>query len=65
MNYVVKFRKSDGRWVVKGFDNPNASAVYDSKGDAVSRAIELTKNSGGSYIMVYSENGTGAEKIGV
>ena len=23
MNYVVKYRDSDGKWLVKGFDNDN------------------------------------------
>ena len=65
MNYVVKYRDSDGKWLVKGFDNDRVSCVCNSKGDAVSRALDLTRNSGGSYIMVYSENGIGAEKIGI
>ena len=65
MDYVVKHRDSDGKWLVKGFDNDKVSSVCDSKGDAVSRALDLTRNSGGSYIMVYSDHGTGAEKIGI
>ena len=65
MNYVVKYRDSDGKWLVKGFDNEKVSSVCDSKGDAVSRALDLARNSGGSYIMVYSANETGAERIGI
>ncbi|MCR5125787.1 MAG: DUF2188 domain-containing protein [Treponema sp.] len=65
MNYVVKYRQDDGKWLVKGFENDKVSKIFDVKGDAVAHAIYLAKSSGGSYIMVYSENGTGAEKIGV
>lgn len=65
MNYVVKYRTSDGKWLVKGVDNGSVSATFDVKGDAVARAIQLAQNSGGDYVLVYSQNGTGFEKIPV
>ena len=64
MNYTVTF-ESQGNWVVKGFENGKISCRCATKGDAVSRALELARNSGGSYVLVYSEHGTGFEKIPV
>lgn len=49
-----KIRKSEMKWVVKdGTNSTNASAVCDTKGDAVNAAKEAAKNEPGKPFFVY------------
>ena len=61
MNYTVTF-EDDGRYYVKGFDNEKGFH-FDYKGSAVARAIELCKNAGGSYVLVYGTHGKITDKL--
>ena len=42
----------DGKWNVKREGNSYASAVYDTQAEAITKARELTANSGGGEMII-------------
>ena len=47
---------SDGRWAIKGAETRRATAVFDRKSDAVTRARSIVRDSGGE-VVVHSKDG--------
>ena len=49
--------KEGDSWAVKGRDNERASAVTNTKAEAVQKAAELGRNNGHAQVVIRKENG--------